>query len=92
MGSKHNKKRFFCVKYNIKPDKKFDEFVELSKKKIGTGKMLEYTVILDLVNEKVLKCELPGIPLSERDNIPYEKVFNYYRKHYSEAIDQFLAS
>ena len=34
MGSKHNKKRFFCVKYNIKPDKKFDEFVELSKKKL----------------------------------------------------------
>ena len=73
MGSKHNKKRFFCVKYNIKPDKKFDEFVELSKKKLGTGKMLEYTVILDLVNEKVLKCELPGIPLSERDNILMKK-------------------
>ena len=62
MGSKHNKKRFVCVRYNIKPDKKFDEFVELSKKKLGTGKMLEYTVILDLANEKVLKCELPGIP------------------------------
>ena len=29
MGKKHNKKRYFCVKYNIKPDKKFDEFVEL---------------------------------------------------------------
>jgi hypothetical protein len=40
MGSKHNKKRFFCVKYNIKPDGRFDEFVELSKKKIGVGKML----------------------------------------------------
>ena len=34
MGKKHAKKRYFCVKYNIKPDKKFDEFVELSKKKI----------------------------------------------------------
>ena len=43
MGSKHNKKRFFCVKYNIKPDGRFDEFVELSKKKIGVGKALEYT-------------------------------------------------
>ena len=92
MGRKHAKKRFFCVKYIFKKDRKFDEFVELSKKKLGTGKMLEYTVILDLVNEKVLKCELPGIPLSERDNIPYEKVFNYYRKYYSEAIDQFLSS
>ena len=92
MGSKHNKKRFFCVKYNIKPDKKFDEVVELSKKKIGSGKMREYTVILDLVNEKVLKCELPGIPLYERDHVPYEKVINYYRKFYNEAINQFVAS
>jgi len=92
MGSKHNKKRFFCVKYNIKPDKKFDEFVELSKKKIGPGKMQEYTVILDLLNEKVLKCELPGIPLYERDNIPYEKVISYYRKFYKEAINHFLSS
>ena len=55
MGNKHNKKRYFCVKYVFKPDKKFDEFVELSKKKIGSGKMLEYTVILDLVNEKIIK-------------------------------------
>ena len=45
MGNKHNKKRYFCVKYVFKPDKKFDEFVELSKKKIGSGKMLEYTVV-----------------------------------------------
>ena len=56
MGKKHDKKRYFCVKYIIKADKKFDEFVELSKKKIGPGKMLEYTVVLDLVNKKVLKC------------------------------------
>ena len=54
MGKKHAKKRFFCVKYIIKPDKKFDEFVELSKKKIGPGKMLEYTVVLDLVNEEII--------------------------------------
>ena len=92
MGSKHNKKRFFCVKYNIKPDKKFDEFVELSKKKIGSGKMLEYTVVLDLVNEKVLKCELPGIPLHQRDNVPYKNIIDYYRKFYNEAINQFVAS
>ena len=61
-SAKHKKKRFFCVKYNIKPDKKFDEFVELSKKKIGPGKMQEYTVVLDLINKEVLKNELPGIP------------------------------
>jgi len=90
MGTKHNKKRFFCVKYIFKPDKKFDEFVELSKKKIGSGKMLEYTVILDLVNKKVLKCELPGIPLAERENMPYKRVLDYYKKYYEEAINTFL--
>ena len=80
MGSKHNKKRFFCVKYIIKPDKKFDEFVELSKKKIGPGKMLEYTVVLDLINKEVLKNELPGIPLTQRDQIPYDRIEQHYRK------------
>ena len=60
MGRKHAKKRFFCVKYIFKKDRKFDEFVELSKKKIGTGKMLEYTVVLDLVYEKFLKMIYPA--------------------------------
>ena len=90
MGKKHAKKRYFCVKYNIKPDKKFDEFVELSKKKIGPGKMLEYTVVLDLVNKEVLKNELPGIPVAQRDQVPYERIEQHYRQWYAEAIDQFI--
>ena len=69
MGKKHNKKRFFIVKYVMKPDKKFDEFVELSKKTIGAGKMAEAKVVLDLVNEKVVKCDLPG---TQGIEIPYE--------------------
>ena len=92
MGSKHDKKRFFCVKYNIKSDGKFDEFVELSKKKIGTGKMLEYMVILDMINEKVVKCDLPGIPENMRGNVPYENVYLHYRKWYADVIDEFVAS
>ena len=92
MGSKHNKKRYFCVKYIFKPDKKFDEFVELSKKKIGPGKMLEYTVVLDLVNEEVLKNDLPGIPVAERDSIPYSRILDHYKRWYSEAINTFLQS
>ena len=90
MGSKHNKKRFFCVKYIIKPDGQFDEFVELSKKKIGVGKALEYTVILDLINKEVLKNELPGIPIAQRDQIPFERIEQHYRKWYAEAIDAFI--
>ena len=92
MGSKHNKKRYFCVKYIFKPDKKFDEFVELSKKKIGTGKMQEYMVILDLANEKILKNDLPGIPVAERDNITYSAILDHYKRWYAEAINTFLQS
>ena len=90
MGSKHNKKRYFCVKYIIKPDRKFDEFVELSKKKIGPGKMLEYTVVLDLVNKEVLKNELQGIPIAQRDQIPFERIEQHYRQWYAEAMDAFV--
>ena len=92
MGKKHAKKRYFCVKYIIKADKKFDEFVELSKKKIGTGKMLEYTVVLDLVNKQVIKNELPGIPVAQRDSVPYERIEQHYRQWYAEAMDQFIKS
>lgn len=90
MGKKHNKKRFFCVKYIIKPDKKFDEFVELSKKKIGPSKAREYTVILDLVNKEIMKNELPGIPVAQRDEIPYSRIEQHYRQWYAEAIDAFI--
>lgn len=92
MGKKHAKKRFFCVSYTMKPDKKFDEFVTLSKKKIGPGKMLEYTVVLDLINKKVLKNDLPGIPLAERPHIPYERIEKHYRQWYADAMDQFIKS
>ena len=90
MVKKHAKKRLFCVKYIIKPDKHFAEFVELSKKKIGPGKLLEYTVVLDLVNEEVLKNDFPGIPGAERDSIPYSRILDHYKKWYAEAINAFL--
>ena len=92
MGKKHAKKRFFCVKYHPKPDKKFDELVTLSKKKIGPGKMKEYTVILDLVNEDIIKNDLPGIPVAEKENIPYSRILDHYKQWYNEAINTFLNS
>ena len=78
------------MKYIIKPDKKFDEFVELSKKKIGPSKAREYTVILDLVNKEIMKNELPGIPVAQRDEIPYSRIEQHYRQWYAEAIDAFI--
>ena len=91
-SAKHRKKRYFCVSYHLKKDKKFDEFVTLSKKKISPGKMQEYTVVLDLVNKEVLKNELPGIPVAQRDQVPFERIEQHYRKWYAEAIDNFLKS
>ena len=87
MGSKKDRKRFFIVKYNIKKDGKFVDFVELSKNKVGTGKFAEAKVVLDLVNEQVLKCDLPG---TQGLNVPYENVYQHYRKWYADAIDEFL--
>ena len=52
--------------------------------------MLEYTVVLDLVNKEVLKNDLPGIPVAERDAIPYERIEQHYRQWYAEAMDQFI--
>ena len=88
MGSKHNKKRYFCVNYQLKPDKKFDELITLSKKKIGPGKIVEAGVVLDLINEEVLKCDIPGV--AKEHIISYEKIYNYYHNHYSKVIEQFI--
>ena len=86
MGSKHEKKRYFIVKYNIKPDGKFDEFVELSKKKIGTGKIAEAKVVLDLIEQKVIKVDLPNVPT----DFPFDALYKHYRQWYADAIDVFL--
>ena len=85
MGSKHNKKRYFCVNYQLKPDKKFDELITLSKKKIGSGKILEYDVVLDLINKEVLKNTLPGTEI-----LPYERIEQHYRQWYAKAMDEFI--
>ena len=58
MGSKHAKKRYFIVRYNMKLDGKFDELVELSKKKLGVGKIAGAKVILDLLNKDLLTIHL----------------------------------
>ena len=86
MGTKHAKKRFLIIRYTRKPDGKFDELVELSKKKIGAGKMTEAAVVLDLQNKKILKMSLDGAP----KDLTYEQVFDHYKKFYADAIEQVL--
>ena len=88
MGSKHDKKRFLIVKYSLNKEGKYDELVELSKKKVGPGKIVEAGVVLDLINEEILKCEIPGV--AKEHIVSYEKVYNYFRNYYSKVIDQFI--
>ena len=69
----------------MKPDKKFDELVTLSKKKIGPTKILEYNIVLDLINEEVLRVDMPGLT-----DANFEKLYNHYRKYYAETINEFI--
>ena len=88
MGNKHNKKRFLIVKYSINKEGKYDELIELSKKKLGPGKIANGGIILDLINKEVIKCDMPGV--AETQILSYTKIYDYFRKYYAEAIDQFI--
>jgi len=88
MGSKHNKKRFLIIKYSLNMKGTYDELVELSKKNIGSGKLAQSGIVLDLVNKEVLKCEVPGAPTQA--GIPYENVYEHFHKTYGNMIDQFV--
>ena len=42
-------------------------------------------MVLDLVNKKVLRADLPGL-----ENVDYEKISQHYRKYYADTIDEFV--
>jgi hypothetical protein len=89
MGSKHNKKRFLIVNYQLNKNGGFDELVELSKKKCGPGKVRASGVVLDLVNKEVLKCQVPG-QQDLYEYITYETLYKHFHKAYGKVLDQFL--
>ena len=88
MGSKKQKRRFFIVNYKMKPGGAFDEFVELSKKKLGTGKITDSDVVLDLVNEDLVKYDIPGAETHTQPT--YENVYSHFHKYYGRLLDQFI--
>ena len=88
MGSKHNKKRFLIVKYSLNMKGTYDELVELSKKHVGSGKLAQSGIVLDLINKEVLKCEVPGAP--SQAGIPYKTVYEHFHKAYGNMLDQFV--
>ena len=87
MGSKHDKKRYLIVKYQINKDGKWDELVELSKKTLGSGKLNEAAIVIDLANNELLKYNIPG---AEPTQTSFEKVYEHFYKYYGTAIDQFI--
>ena len=88
MGSKHDKKRYFIVKYQLNKDGKFDELVEQSKKKNGPGKINETGIVLDLLQKEVVKCDIPGIPKGTQ--VPYENIYNHFHKTYAKILELFV--
>ena len=89
MGSKHNKKRYLIVKYSLNMQGTYDELIELSKKNIGQGKLVQSGVVLDLIDKEVLKCEVPGQP-NLVDHISYDTVYKHFYKTYGNMLDQFI--
>ena len=49
--------------------------------------MADAKVVLDLINQEVLKLDLPG---TQGIDVPFNNVYQHFRKHYADAIDQFL--
>jgi len=89
MGSKHNKKRYLIVKYSLNMKGTFDELIELSKKNLGSGKLVQSGVVLDLIDKEVLKCVVPGQP-DLVDHISYDTVYKHFHKTYGSMLDQFI--
>ena len=45
-------------------------------------------VVLDLINEEVLKCEVPGQP-NLVDHISYATLYKHFYKAYGNLLDNF---
>ena len=76
------------VKYSLNTKGTYDELVELSKKHVGSGKLVQSGIVLDLIDKEVLKCEVPGSP--RQDDIPYETVYAHFHKTYGDMLEQFI--
>lgn len=78
--------RYLMVRYLRKPNGQMDELVEVGKRL----KPRDYSyaaVILDFRSKKVEKAHLDGVTLP-RD---FDRIRNFYHKHYSQLIDNLEA-
>jgi len=88
MGSKHDKKRFLIINYNMNKQGTYDELVELSKKHVGPGKLARSGIVLDLIEKQVLKFEVPG--QQPGNQMPFDTVYEHFHKAYGNVLDQFI--
>ena len=66
----------------------YKRIIELSKKKLGTGKITDSDVVLDLVNEDLVKYDIPGAETHTQPT--YENVYSHFHKYYGRLLDQFI--
>lgn len=62
----------------------FDEIVSFTRK-LNNSELASCNVILDLMNEDVIKCRLNG----QEDN-DYVGILEYFKKNYTKEINQML--
>lgn len=74
--------RYFVVTYARKPNGQHDEAVSVEAKIRNSVRDMA-TVILDYKDRKVIKMRLPEDQVAAKD---FEKIHEYYNKHYETVI------
>lgn len=64
----------------------YDEAVTFETK-LRDRYLTEASVIIDMLEKKVIKCNVIGL-----EDATYDKLMEYYNKYYGKQIEQFLKS
>jgi len=97
-----NKGKFLIVEYYGRPNQgirtekagwgeqqnsiQYDEAITFEVK-LRSKYLTQASVILDMIEKKVVKCNVVGL-----EEATYDKLMEYYNKYYGKQIDQFLKS
>jgi len=75
--------RYFCITFVKRPSGQIDEQTQ-TLAKLRTRDLQECNVILDFLNEELVKCRMT------EGNIPVDwaTVLSYYSKHYKDTFNQ----
>jgi hypothetical protein len=97
-----NKSKYLIVQYYGKPNQgvrteqagwsdqqnsvQYDEAVTFETK-LRNRYLSESSVVIDMLEKKVIKCNVVGL-----EEASYDKLMEYYNKYYGKQIEQFLKS